>query len=143
VTSYVTDFLTRAKELNYAVRQSSFNQALDRLQNYVSYAQDFSSGGESGAYALYVLAATAGADRGVALLRRHQARRFLDAAGTGSVERPAMMGDKAREVVEGGAQVDAGQGRGLTRRDYGTGIRGTALITLAAGTGIAKPRCRA
>ena len=41
LTSYVTDFLTRAKEAGYAVRQQPFNQALDRLQNYISYAQDF------------------------------------------------------------------------------------------------------
>jgi uncharacterized protein YfaS (alpha-2-macroglobulin family) len=75
LTSYVTDFLTRAKELNYPVRQSSFNQALDRLQNYTSYAQDFSSGGESRAYALYVLARNGRAPIGrAALLRRHQAR---------------------------------------------------------------------
>ena len=41
LTSYVTDFLTRAKEAGYDVRQHAFNQALDRLQNYISYAQDF------------------------------------------------------------------------------------------------------
>ena len=41
LTSYVTDFLTRAREAKYAVRQQSFNQALDRLANYISYVQDF------------------------------------------------------------------------------------------------------
>ncbi len=56
LTSYVTDFLTRAKEAGYTVRQQAFNQALDRLQNYISYAQDFENGGEGRAYALYVLA---------------------------------------------------------------------------------------
>ena len=56
LTSFVTDFLTRAKEQGYAVRQQSFNQALDRLANYIGYAQDFEHGGEARAYALYVLA---------------------------------------------------------------------------------------
>ena len=56
LTSYVTDFLTRAKEAGYAVRQQAFAQALDRLQNFIGYAQDFERGGEERAYALYVLA---------------------------------------------------------------------------------------
>ena len=56
LSSFVTDFLTRAKETGYAVSPRPFNQALDRLANYVSYAQDFERGGEARAYALYVLA---------------------------------------------------------------------------------------
>ena len=115
LTSYVTDFLTRAKELNYPVRQSSFNQALDRLQNYISYAQDFSSGGESRAYALYVLARNGRAPIG-------ELRYFVDTklddfttplaqAQLGAAL--AMMGDKARAEValQGGAQVGAAEGR--------------------------------
>src|SRR5262249_24772872 len=47
LTSYVTDFLTRAKEAGYAVRKQSFDQALDRLANYISYVQDFERGGEA------------------------------------------------------------------------------------------------
>ena len=38
------------------MRPQAFNQALDRLQNFISYAQDFEKGGEERAYALYVLA---------------------------------------------------------------------------------------
>ncbi|MFZ1104473.1 MAG: alpha-2-macroglobulin, partial [Hyphomicrobiaceae bacterium] len=56
LTAFVTDFLTRARELGYAVRQRPFSQALDRLANYIGYAQDFERGGEDRAYALYVLA---------------------------------------------------------------------------------------
>jgi uncharacterized protein YfaS (alpha-2-macroglobulin family) len=144
LTSYVTDFLTRAKELNYPVRQSSFNQALDRLQNYTSYAQDFSSGGESRAYALYVLARNGRAPIG-------ELRYFVDTklddfttplaqAQLGAAL--AMMGDKARAEVALKAALKSVQPKddGLSRRDYGTGIRdGAALITLAAETGIAKP----
>ena len=144
LTSYVTDFLTRAKELNYPVRQSSFNQALDRLQNYISYAQDFSSGGESRAYALYVLARNGRAPIG-------ELRYFVDTklddfttplaqAQLGAAL--AMMGDKARAEVALKAALKSMQAKddGLSRRDYGTGMRdGAALITLAAETGIAKP----
>src|SRR5262249_26809210 len=56
LTSFVTDFLTRAKEMGYAVRPQQFNQALDRLSNFIGYAQDFERGGEDRAYALYALA---------------------------------------------------------------------------------------
>ncbi len=144
LTSYVTDFLTRAKELNYAVRQSSFNQALDRLQNYVSYAQDFSNGGESRAYALYVLARNGRAPIGEL---RYFVDTKLDDFSTPLAQAQlgaalAMMGDKARAEVALKAALKSMQAKdeGLTRRDYGTGIRdGAALITLAAETGIAKP----
>jgi uncharacterized protein YfaS (alpha-2-macroglobulin family) len=144
LTSYVTDFLTRAKELNYPVRQSSFNQALDRLQNYTSYAQDFSSGGESRAYALYVLARNGRAPIGEL---RYFVDTKLDDFSTPLAQAQlgaalAMMGDKARAEVALKAALKSMQAKddGLTRRDYGTGIRdGAALITLAAETGIAKP----
>ena len=56
LTAFVTDFLTRAKEAGYTVRQQPYNQALDRLANFIGYAQDFEKGGEDRAYALYVLA---------------------------------------------------------------------------------------
>ncbi|HXF53335.1 MAG TPA: alpha-2-macroglobulin, partial [Hyphomicrobiaceae bacterium] len=56
LTSYVSDFLTRAKEAGYTVKPQGFSQALDRLQNFIGYVQDFEKGGEDRAYALYVLA---------------------------------------------------------------------------------------
>ncbi len=59
LSSYVTDFLLRAKEANFTVDQRALKTALDRLQNFVAYAQDFEKGGEERAYALYVLARTA------------------------------------------------------------------------------------
>ncbi|WP_137389785.1 alpha-2-macroglobulin family protein [Rhodoligotrophos defluvii] len=54
--SYVTDFLTRAREAGYAVPDLAFSQALDNLQNSLSYSTDLDSGGAATAYALYVLA---------------------------------------------------------------------------------------
>ena len=90
LTSFVTDFLTRAKETGYAVRQQPFNQALDRLANYISYAQDFEQGGEAqGLCALRARPQRPGADRRAALLRRHQARQLRHAAGAGPARRGA------------------------------------------------------
>src|SRR5690606_39038989 len=56
LTSYVTDFLSRARDSGYDVRQIPFTQALDRLQNFALNGEDFKEGGEDRAYALYVLA---------------------------------------------------------------------------------------
>jgi hypothetical protein len=55
LTAFVTDFLARAKEQGYAVRADVYSNALDRLKNTVNNVQDFESGGEDLAYALYVL----------------------------------------------------------------------------------------
>ncbi|MGI9405887.1 MAG: alpha-2-macroglobulin family protein, partial [Hyphomicrobiaceae bacterium] len=56
LTAYVTDFLTRANEQGHVVPERALGQSLDRLQNFVTYAGDFKSGGEAVAYSLYVLA---------------------------------------------------------------------------------------
>src|SRR6202043_151375 len=55
--SYVTDFLTRARERSFAVPDVAFKLALDRLRNFVGNAEDpAKDGGRNLAYALYVLA---------------------------------------------------------------------------------------
>ena len=55
--SYVTDFLTRARERSFAVPDVAFRLALDRLHNFVGTAEDPGrNGGRDLAYALYVLA---------------------------------------------------------------------------------------
>src|SRR5262249_21280464 len=55
--SYVTDFLTRARERSFAVPDQAFKLALDRLRNFVNNAEDpGKNGGRNLAYALYVLA---------------------------------------------------------------------------------------
>jgi len=143
LTSYVTDFLTRAKEAGYVVRQGSFNQALERLANFISYAQDFESGGEGRAYALYVLARNGRAPIGEL---RYYADTKLESFSTPLAQAQlgaalSMVGDKARAekalkaALEGIKEKDDG----ITRRDYGTGVRdGAALITLASETGIVK-----
>ncbi len=54
--SYVTDFLTRAREQKYDVPAAAFTQALNNLQNSLGYDQDVEDRGSEIAYALYVLA---------------------------------------------------------------------------------------
>ncbi len=54
--SYVTDFLTRARERKYEVPAQAIDQALNNLQNSLGYDQDVQDRGSEIAYALYVLA---------------------------------------------------------------------------------------
>ncbi len=98
LTGYVTDFLTRAKEQGFAVNPQGFSQALDRLQNFIAYAEDFQKGGEDRAYALYVLARNGRAPIGD--LRYYSDTR-LDRFSTPLAKAQlgaalAMMGDKTR-----------------------------------------------
>jgi uncharacterized protein YfaS (alpha-2-macroglobulin family) len=143
LTSYVTDFLTRAKEAGYTVPPQPFKQALDRLQNFIGYVQDFQSGGEGRAYALYVLARNGRAPIGEL---RYYVDTKLDSFSTALSQAQlgaalAMLGDKPRaeKALKAALESIADKDDGLTRRDYGTGVRdGAALITLASETGIAK-----
>jgi uncharacterized protein YfaS (alpha-2-macroglobulin family) len=143
LTSYVTDFLTRAKEVGYPVRKEAFNLALERLQNYVGYAQDFERGGEARAYALYVLARNGRAPIGEL---RYYVDTRLDRFSTPLAQAQlgaalAMLGDKPRAetALAAALQRMADTDRGETRRDYGTLLRdGAALLTLASESGIAK-----
>ncbi|MEI9900748.1 MAG: hypothetical protein WDN31_12200, partial [Hyphomicrobium sp.] len=96
LTGYVTDFLTRAKEQGFAVNPLGFSQALDRLQNFIAYAEDFQKGGEDRAYALYVLARNGRAPIGDL---RYYADTRLDRFSTPLAKAQlgaalAMMGDK-------------------------------------------------
>ncbi len=143
LTSYVTDFLTRAKEAGYVVPQFPFTQALDRLQNFISYVQDFQSGGEGRAYALYVLARNGRAPIGEL---RYYVDTKLDSFSTPLAQAQlgaalAMLGDKARAetALKAALESMADKDDGVSRRDYGTGVRDVAaFITLASETGVAK-----
>ena len=144
LTAYVTDFLTRAKETGIDVPREGFNRALDRLQNFLSYAEDFEKGGEDRAYALYVLARNSRAPIGEL---RYYADTRIDRFSTPLAKAQvgaalAMMGDKERAerafasalAAMSGATPDTGY-----RGDYGSTLRdGAALVALAAETGIAK-----
>ncbi|MCB1510097.1 MAG: alpha-2-macroglobulin family protein, partial [Hyphomicrobiaceae bacterium] len=139
LTSYVTDFLTRAREAGYEVDAVKFGQALDRLKNFIAYAQDFKSGGEDRAYALYVLARNGRAPIGEL---RYYADTRLERFGSPLAKAQlgaalAMMGDKERaERAFRAAIAKLGDlSQPASRHDYGSDLRdGAGLITLASET---------
>ncbi len=139
LTGYITDFLTRAKELGYAVPERSLTQALDRLANFISYAQDFEKGGEARAYALYVLArngrAPVGELRYYADTRLERFSSALAQAQLGAAL--AMTGDKPRaEKAFRAALARMGDdGTDESRADYGSRLRDSAaVLTLVSET---------
>lgn len=144
LTSYVTDFLTRAVEQGYDVPKRNLNQSLDRLANYIAYAQDFEKGGEERAYALYVLARNSRAPIGE--LRYYADTRLgrfstpLAKAHLGAAL--AMMGDNDRATRAFNAAIASLKGSNAaepvySRQDYGSQLRdGAALVALTTETGI-------
>jgi hypothetical protein len=138
LTSYVTEFLTRAREQGFSVKPQAFELALDRLQNFVNYAQDFEHGGEDRAYALYVLARNGRAPIGEV---RYYADTRLDRFATPLAKAQlaaalAMLGDRARaEDVFRQALASADAADRNDRRDFGSLLRDrAALVTLASET---------
>ena len=97
--SYVSDFLTRAREHKFAVPDGAFKLALDRLRNAVANTTDVGkNGGTDLAYALYVLARNGAAPIGDL---RYLADAKLDALATPIAKAQiaaalALVGDRAR-----------------------------------------------
>ena len=123
--AYVTDFLTRARERNFAVPQLAFNSALDQLRNTVVNAP--SRARTSRAARLCALRAGAqrpAGHRRSALSLRHQARRLQDAARQGAARRGAGDARRPRARRQGpGAALDALEAEhdtGVSRPDYGS-----------------------
>ncbi len=142
LTAYVADFLTRAKEKGFAVREPNYELAIDRLKNAVNNARDFKSGGETLAYSLYVLARSG---RGVLGDLRYYADTKIDAFSTPIAKAQlaaglAMLGDKERSaltfnaalasLVKPDAQVPL-----AGRADYGTALRDAAAVLALMGEG--------
>ena len=122
----------------------AFTQALDRLQNFIAYAEDFQKGGEDRAYALYVLARNGRAPIGDL---RYYADTRLDRFSTPLAKAQlgaalAMMGDKTRAETAFAAALDSlnlpePTGQFGYRADYGSDLRDSAaLVTLASETRI-------
>jgi hypothetical protein len=137
--SYVTDFLTRAREKNFQVPEAAFKLALDRLRNFVSNAPEPSKdGGRDLAYALYVLArngvAPVGDLRYIADTKLGDVTTVIAKAQIAAAL--GMLGDKARAERVYAAALHALPERpqwSWGRYDYGSDLRdGAALITLAA-----------
>ncbi len=143
--SYVTDFLTRARERGFAVPQKSIEIALDRLRNTVANAGEVPEGkGQDLAYAIYVLARNG---RPVMGDLRYLADTKLQSFGTplarGQIAAAlALLGDKGRAQTAFVSAVD--QLRGARddrsyRADYGSRLRdGAGILALAAESGIGR-----
>jgi uncharacterized protein YfaS (alpha-2-macroglobulin family) len=137
--SYVTDFLTRAKERGFAVPDTAFKLAIERLRNFVGNAEEpRKTGGRDLAYALYVLARNGAAPVGD--LRYFADTKLDDFVTTIAKAQIAaalgMLGDRARAE-----RVYAEALRSLApqpmleygRSDYGSILRdAAALVTLAS-----------
>jgi alpha-2-macroglobulin len=137
--SYVTEFLTRARERGFAVPDTGFKLALDRLRNYVGNAPEpKKDGGANLAYALYVLARNGAApvgdlryiaDTQVNDLKTPIARAQVAAA-------LGLLGDRVRaERVYNAALTAIAPPPKLEfgREDYGSTLRdAAAVVTLAA-----------
>ena len=144
--SYVTDFLTRARERGFAVPDIGFKLALDRLRNFVANAEDpAKDGGRNLAYALYVLARNGAAPVGDL---RYFADTKLDAIATPIAKAQiaaalGMLGDRARaERVYAAALASIAPRPVLDygRSDYGSVLRdAAALVTLASEGGAPQP----
>ncbi|HYA81108.1 MAG TPA: alpha-2-macroglobulin family protein, partial [Methylocystis sp.] len=140
LTAYVTDFLTRAREKGYAVRDTNYEIALDRLKNAVNNARDFKKGGEDLAYALYVLARSG---RGVLGDLRYYADTKIDAFSTPIARAQlaaglAMLGDKERAALTFASALSAlatpdAQAPLAWRADYGTQLRDAAAVLALMG----------
>jgi alpha-2-macroglobulin len=144
--SYVTDFLTRAREHGFKVPAEGFTLALDRLRNYVGGAPEpDKNGGRDLAYALYVLAANGAGSLGdlryIADVKLNDLTTPIAKAQLAAAL--AMGGDKTRaaQVFRAALQAIAPQPTlGEGRADFGSTLRDSAaLVTLASESGAAPP----
>jgi alpha-2-macroglobulin len=131
--AFVTDFLTRARERNFAVPQQAFEQALDRLRNEVINTPEPNKDNAAAiAYALYVLARNG---RPVIGDLRYLTDAKLDAFTTPLAKAQlaaalAMLGDQARAAAAFGAALKAldAERDGGSRPDYGSRLRDAAAV---------------
>lgn len=141
LTSYITDFLNRAREQKYQVPDQAYESALDRLQNFVANTSDVRGGGEPLAYALYVLARSGRASIGDL---RYFADAKLDAFATPFAKAQlaaslSMYGDtdRAKSTFRAAMSALDQATADKTRTDFGSSLRDRAgILTIAAETGI-------
>ena len=144
--SYVTDFLTRARERGFAVPDAGFKLALDRLRNFVSNAPEpAKDGGRNLSYALYVLARNGVAPVGDL--------RYIADTKLGDLATPiakaqiagalGLLGDRVRAERVYAAALEAlvpPPRFEFGREDYGSSLRdAAAVVMLAAEGGAAQP----
>jgi uncharacterized protein YfaS (alpha-2-macroglobulin family) len=147
LNAYVTDFLTRARERGFAIPDTAYKLALDRLRNFVGNAPDpAKDGGRELAYALYVLARNGVAPIGD--LRYLADTKLADLATPIAKAQIAaalgMLGDRGRAERVYAAALEAitprPQLESFGRTDYGSVLRdAAALLTLASEGGAQRP----
>ncbi|MDI7861986.1 alpha-2-macroglobulin family protein [Rhizobiaceae bacterium n13] len=136
--AYVTDFLTRAREQKFDVPDAAMVQALENLQNSLSYETNVADRGSEIAYALYVLAR----NRKAAISDlRYYADTMLDRFPTPLARAHiaaalALYGDGERSQAIFADSLDMSTGLvnvSLARSDYGSSLRDdAAVLSLAA-----------
>ncbi|NEU10789.1 alpha-2-macroglobulin family protein [Methylobacterium sp. BTF04] len=144
LNAYVTDFLTRARERGFAVPQTAFSNALDRLRNTVANTTEVRDGGMDIAYAAYVLARNGRPVMGdLRYLADTKLGDFATPLGRGQIAAAlALLGDRGRaaKAFEGAvAALKTPVDAAAYRPDYGSRLRdGAGLLALAAETGLAR-----
>ena len=134
--AYVTDFLTRAREQNYAVPQQSMVLALDNLQNALAYDVSIKDNGNSIAYAFYVLSRNRRAS--IADLRYYVDTRLeefatpLARAQIGASLALYGDGQRSEQAFASAFRLAQLDNISLSRTDYGSALRdGAAILALA------------
>ena len=143
--SYVSDFLTRAKEKGYDIPQKAFENAIANLQNIVAITPNVEEKPSDIAYALYVLTRNKKASIGDL---RFYAETKLDSfpspmAKAQLASALALYGDKPRATAILDAALKALRSRkeeDWFRSDYGSNLRDSAaLLTYAVEVDQASP----
>lgn len=138
--AYITDFLTRAREKKYDVPQQAMTQALNNLQNAISYDVDIKDRGSEIAYALYVLARNKKASIGdLRYYTDTQRDAFKSPMAVAQLAAAlALYGDQQRSEATFNAALALAKNKtahDYTRSDYGSRLRdGAAMLALAAET---------
>ncbi|WP_026187024.1 alpha-2-macroglobulin family protein [Ensifer sp. BR816] len=136
--AYVTDFLTRAREQKFDVPEQAMVQALENLQNALSYETNVKDRGNEIAYALYVLARNRKA--AISDLRYYADTLLSDfptpLAKAHIAAALGLYGDAGRSQDIFAAAVNMSTGLvnvSLARSDYGSSLRDdAAVLALAA-----------
>ena len=136
--SYVSDFLTRAREKGYEVPTQAMTQALSNLQNALAYDIDLEDRGTEIAYALYVLARNKKASVGD--LRYYSDTKLEAFSSPMAVAQLAaslaLYGDAQRSEATFTAALQLAKQTteyDWNRSDYGSKLRdGAAMLALAA-----------
>jgi uncharacterized protein YfaS (alpha-2-macroglobulin family) len=135
--SYITDFLTRARELNYDVPREAMGQAVENLQNSLAYDVDLKSRSSEIAYALYVLARNKKASIGdLRYYADTQIEQFATPMSRAQLAASlGLYGDAQRAEAAFSSALELARASAANhyRSDYGSALRdGAAMLAYAA-----------